>query len=300
MSKVSVVINVVDEEVEILPRALNSVKKLADEVVIIDQTIVGVSEESLKGYPCEVYKTKRVEYVELVRNFGISKATGDWVLILDPDEELEEPLLNRLKSIVENSSADYYRIPRKNIIFARWIKHSRWWPDYNIRFFRKGFVSWNEQIHTVPITKGKGADLPDREEFAIVHHHYDTLGQYIERMNRYTDALSKRLINEGYKFSWKDLVTRPVNEFLSRYFQGEGYKDGIHGLALSGLQAFGESIVYLKVWQSEKFPAKEISLKDISALLKEKESDLHFWQADSLYKENGGLKNRLKRKFKLP
>ena len=132
------------------------------------------------------------------------------------------------------------------------MRHSRWWPDYNIRLFKKGFVSWNEVIHTVPMTQGIGSDFEEKEEFAIVHHNYDSIEQYLERMNQYSSQHAILKIKEGYRFLWKDVILKPSNEFLSRYFFGEGYKDGLHGLALSLLQAFSELTVYLKIWQKDK------------------------------------------------
>jgi hypothetical protein len=242
----------------------------------------------------------------------MSKAGCKWILIVDPDEEVSISLANKLKEITANIPQvfaqstpqvsevyDYYRLPRKNIIFGKWIKHSRWWPDYNIRFFKKGSVSWNEAIHSVPLTKGIGADLEAEESNAIIHYHYQSIEQYIERLNRYTSAQAKNLIKDGYKFVWSDLIKKPISEFLSRYFQAEGFRDGLHGLSLAGLQGFSEFVVYLKVWQAEKFKDMDLDIKRVVNLMKETESDIHYWQADTLLKQNGGLKQRIKRKLKL-
>ena len=97
------------------------------------------------------------------------------------------------------------------------MKHSRWWPDYNIRLFKKGSVSWNEVIHAVPMTAGVGEDIEDREDFAIIHHNYDSIEQYLERMNRYTSQHAILMAKEGYRFNWKDLVAKPSNEFFGKF-----------------------------------------------------------------------------------
>lgn len=301
MEKISVVISVVDEELTDLPSAVASVENFASEIVIVDMTSANALFEIAGKFRAKTYKHERVPYVEIVRNFGISKASGEWIMILDPDEEVSKTLLNKLKLIVENkNSADYYRLSRKNIIFGKWIKHSRWWPDYNIRFFKKGCVFWNQVIHSVPITKGKGADLEANEENAIIHHNYRTIEQFVERMNRYTSAQAGNLIEDGYKFSWQDLIKKSSNEFLGRYFQSEGYKDGLHGFVLAGLQAVSEFVVYLKVWQKEKFKDYDLDTEETINAMKGVESDIHFWKADTLFKEKGGLTQRIKRKFRLP
>jgi len=273
---ISVVINTLNNEDEI-SRAINSVKSLADEIVVCDMESSDNTSTIAKKLGAKVFSHKKENYVELVRNFMVSKATCDWIFILDPDEELQSSLVKKLREITKKPEADYYRIPRKNIIFGKWIKHTNWWPDYNIRFFKKGFVSWNEAIHSVPMTQGKGADLPDKEEYAIIHNNYENISSYLEKMLRYTDAGKDNLLKGGYVFSWKDLIKKPANEFLSRYFEGEGYKDGIHGLALSLLQSFSQFVLYLKVWEKQGFSDKNLGKSEIKNELNKTVSDLRWW-----------------------
>lgn len=299
MAKISVVINTLNEEKN-LPKALATVKGFADEVVVVDAKSTDKTADIAKENGAKVYTYKGpIGYVEPARNFAIEKAKGNWILILDADEEVSPGLSKRLKKLVNNPKADYYRLPRKNIIFGKWIKHSRWWPDYNIRLFKKGKVSWGEIIHSVPTTVGKGLDLEADPGNAIVHKHYSSIEQYIERMNRYTSEHAKLKVKEGYKFKWADLIKRPMGEFLSRYFQAEGYKDGVHGLALAGLQGFSELVLYLKIWQKQGFKSQSLEVSEVADVMKEAENDIHYWQADTLIKQGSGPLQRLKRKFKL-
>ncbi|MEK7550248.1 MAG: glycosyltransferase family 2 protein [Patescibacteria group bacterium] len=276
MSKISVVINTFNEAIN-LPRAIASIKSLADEIVVCDMQSTDNTVEIAKKLGAKVYTHKYMSYVEPSRNFAISKANGDWIFVLDADEELPNSLISRLKKFVKNPTADYYRISRKNIIFGKWIKHSRWWPDYNIRLFRKGFVSWDEEIHSVPKTTGKGMDLPDKENFAIIHHNYSSIGDYLERMLRYSDIQSKDLMKNGYVFSWNDLIRKPLGEFLSRFFVGEGYKDKIHGLVLSSLQAFSEFVLYLRIWEKQGFKDENISNNDFSKEFERVIKEFKWW-----------------------
>ncbi|MFV1917627.1 MAG: glycosyltransferase family 2 protein [Patescibacteria group bacterium] len=315
MGKISVVINTLNEEKN-LPKALASIRGFADEIVVVDMKSGDRTQEIAKRAGAKVYEHERTGYVEPARNFAIGKARGKWILILDADEEVPTKLAKTLKRIADSKfhprgvhshtpgvgigQADYYRIPRKNVIFGKWVKHSRWWPDYNIRFFKKGYVSWSEIIHSVPTTRGKGLDLQAEESLAILHYHYISVEQYLDRMNRYTTEYAKLRIKEGYKFEWSDLIKKPTGEFLSRYFQGEGYKDGIHGLALSGLQGFSEFAMYLKVWQRQKFKSEKLEVRKLVDVMKDSEDDFHYWQADGLLKQGGGFVQRIKRKFKLP
>ena len=276
MPNISVVINAQNVEAD-LPRALASVKSLADEIVVVDQSSTDKTSDIAKKAGANVFSHESVDYVEKARNFGLSKATKDWILVLDPDEEVPQGLAREIQKIIKNPEADYYRISRKNIVFGKWLRHSRWWPDYNIRLFKKGTVSWNEVVHAVPMTRGVGGEIKDKEELAIVHHHYVNIDQYLERMIRYSRIQSKELIKNKYEFKWTDLVSKPVNEFLSRYFAGKGYKDGLHGLALSLLQAFSEFVVYIRVWGKDGYPEKEIKKSEIKDVFDKNTHDMNWW-----------------------
>lgn len=294
----SVVINAQNVEAD-LASAIASVKGIADEVVVVDQGSTDKTAEIAKKLGAKVFSHESVKYVELARNFAISKATNDWVLILDADEEITDSLAKKIKEIIGKPKADYYRIPRKNIIFGKWIEHTLWWPDYQTRLFKKGKITWNETIHSVPMTIGRGVDLPAEEKLSILHHNYDSIEEYLERLNRYTSVQSEFLIGDNYKFSWTDLIGKPFREFINRYFTGEGYKDGVHGLALSLLQAFSELVTYIKVWQKDKFKEESIKLENVISEMKTKEKELHFWQNDALFKETGSFMARVKRKLRV-
>ena len=274
--KISLVVNTWNEEANI-ERCLSSVQTLADEIVVIDMESSDRTHELASKFTDKIYTHSKTGYVEPARNFAINKATGDWILILDADEVITASLASELKKIIAESIYDFVRLPRKNLVFGKWLKHSGWWPDYKIRFFKKGMVSWNEEIHSIPITRGNGFDLPAVEENAIVHYHYTSISQFLERLNRYTNQEAKQLIESDYQFELPDLIRRPTDEFLSRFFVWEGYKDGLHGLVLSLLQSFSFLITYLKVWEKQKFPEDNDILARTGKEIRKSQQDFNFW-----------------------
>ncbi len=276
MAKISVVINTRNEAKK-LPRTLASLKGFANEIIVVDMHSTDNSVFVAKEFGAKIFKHKWLTYVEPARNFGISKTKYEWVLILDPDEELPESLKLFLKQEIKKPQADFYRVPRKNIIFDKWMKHSGWWPDFNIRFFKKGTVSWNEVIHSVPMTKGLGMDLLAKEEFAIKHRHYASVEDYILKMNRYTTVQARELNKKGIEFKWRDVLLKPSAEFLRRYFAELGYKDGLHGLTISMLQTFSELTIYVKLWQKQKFRKRKIDANDTYIELDKISRDYVWW-----------------------
>ncbi|MEK7472746.1 MAG: glycosyltransferase family 2 protein [Patescibacteria group bacterium] len=276
MAKISVVINTYNEEKKI-GRCLASLKGFANEIIVVDMMSTDRTRELAKKYNAKIFKHKKISYVEPARNFAIEKAKNDWVFILDADEEIPESLKIYLKKEIKEPQAQFYRIPRKNIIFSKWMRHSGWWPDMNIRFFKKGSVIWDEVIHSVPMTTGKGMDLPQKQEFAIKHRHYSSVEEYITRMNRYTTIQAKELNKKGIEFKWRDILIKPASEFLRRYFAEEGYKDGLHGLTICLLQILSELVVYAKLWQKQEFRKRKIDASDTFNELKIISKDFMWW-----------------------
>lgn len=276
---ISVVVNTLNEEKN-LPRCLASVKNLADEIVVVDMHSEDKTRKIARQFGAKVFLHQRTGYVEPARNFAIEKARGRWILILDADEKITPSLRKRLREIAvrRNEEIDYVLIPRKNIIFGKWIQNSRWWPDYLPRFFKKGKVVWPHQIHQQPQLKGNIYTLPDNEKFAIVHYNYDSLNQFLSRALRYAEIQAEELRKEKkYRLSPADLILKPTGEFISRFFSGGGYRDGLHGLVLALLQAYATALIYLKVWEKEKYQEKNFEDKKLKEIFSRLIYEIHYW-----------------------
>lgn len=274
--KISVVINTLNEEKNI-QKAIESVR-WADEILVCDMYSDDNTAVVAKKLGAVVILHKRVGYVEPARNFAISKTSNEWVLVLDADEEIPGSLADSLQEMIQKPNVTtFIEIPRKNIIFGKWMKASMWWPDYNVRFFKKGSVEWSNYIHKKPKTSGQGIKLPADEKWAIVHSNYQSISEFINRMDRYTNIQAKEISQTGYKFSWQDLLSKPLSEFLSRFFAHRGFEDGLHGFALSLLQAFSFLVVYLKLWEYEKFNEQNIPLGEFFQESKKAGGEINYW-----------------------
>jgi len=274
--KISVVINTLNEEKD-LARVLKSVK-WADEVVVCDMYSTDDTVKIAKDFGAKVIKHDRLNFVEPARNFAISQASNEWVLVLDPDEEVPETLAVKLAEIADGDSVTtHVELPRKNMIYGKWVKASMWWPDYNIRFFKKSQVQWSDRIHQKPHTSGQGIQLAAEERWALTHYHYNSISQFVLKMDRYSGIQAKELFEKGERFKIVDLVHKPINEFLSRFFANRGYQDGLHGLVLSLLQAISFMLVYIKLWELDGFEEKKVDLKELQHHFNQGGKDLHYW-----------------------
>ncbi|OFX20553.1 MAG: hypothetical protein A2041_06685 [Bacteroidetes bacterium GWA2_31_9b] len=274
----SVVIIAWNEEKN-LPRVVASVKDFAEEIVVVaDKESIDKTSQIAKKLGCKVFYHEHIGIVEPIRSFAIGKAKNEWILLLDADEEVTESLAAKIREITKESLVDFVRIPRKNLIFGKWIKSDHWWPDYVYRLFRKDALTWDKAIHSVPFTRGKGLDLPPEEQYSLIHHHYTSIFEYVDKINRYTDHQKDVVLAKGYRFVVSDLITKPLDEFIRQYFARHGYREGIHGLSLGLLQAFSELILYLKLWQDGGFVSNSLDPNSVKQFVINKSHEYAWWE----------------------
>lgn len=202
-----------------------------------------------------------IPFADLIKEDLKKYASGNYILYLDPDEIFPEKVKDFLLRHLQDY--DYYYFPRKNIIFNKWIVHSRWWPDNQLRLFRKDSLVWPKKLHPIPQPKGSGYTFVPEEENAIYHYNYDNIDQYIEKSIRYAKSEAKELLKEGELYTLQSALKQSLSEFMSRFFAHEGYKDGMHGFVLATLQMFYYFLVFFYYWEEKKYfdqQAKELVL----------------------------------------
>lgn len=298
--KLAVVISAFNEE-NLIEDCLKSVKNLADEIIFVDNTSLDKTAQIAKNYTDKVFvKPNDPVNLNKNKNFGFSKASSDWILSIDADERVSKELASELKLAILKKEFSGYEIPRKNIIFGKWIKHSIWWPDYNLRLFKKGKGSFPENhVHEKLKVEGEVGKL----ENPLTHFNYQTVSQYINKLNNsYTESESENFIKQGKKINWYDAIRWPADDFLKTFFAHKGYKDGIHGLVLSLLQSFYSLVFFAKVWE-KKENFKDMTpdnflpnvIKEFSRAAKE----MKFWIYEALIEENPIKKYYYKLKRKI-
>jgi glycosyltransferase involved in cell wall biosynthesis len=266
----SVVIITFNEEAN-LPRTLESVK-WAEEIIVVDSGSTDRTVEIARTYGAKVF-------VELWKGFAaqknsaLEKATGDWVLSLDADEEVSAELAAEIKALfqygtlattrewcltlnapapkgaleyLKGKPAGYY-VPRKNFFLGRWIRHGGFYPDPKLRFFGRGFGQFeNRAVHEDVKVVGRTAKL----RAPLIHRAYPTLSSYIEHMDRYSSLGAQMAVEKGRRgFSFIDIVLRPIFTFIYNYFFRLGFLDGREGLLLHLYHSGYVSWKYAKVWE---------------------------------------------------
>jgi len=226
----------------------------ADEIVVVDLGSSDDTVEIAKRFGAKVYEHPHVNWVELVRNFSFELATGDWILMLDPDERVPPKLAEVIRALIRGSPQfTAVRIPFCHSIFGKIIDRSGWGHHALTRLFRRGHVTWRPEVHSQPEVSGAVLTLPySGSEMAIFHLNYSSVSQWVEKMNRYTTAEAQRLRARHRSFHPLKLFYQPAKEFWNRYFIAQGFRDGLHGLILSLLMAFYYLVTYVKLWELER------------------------------------------------
>lgn len=289
MQKISAVISAFNEE-EKIEKCLKSVE-WADEIIFVDNSSTDKTVQIAKKFTDKIFTQPNDPLkIDLQKNLGFEKATGDYILSLDADETVSEELRNEIKKLLaEKEARTGYKIPRKNIIFGKWIQHSLWWPDYQLRLFKRGKGRFeNASVHKPIKVDGEIGQLNE----SLIHENYQTISQYLYKMDKiYTEVEASRIIDSGKEIKWTDAIRFPANDFLKTFFLQKGYKDGLHGLVLSILQAFYMEVVFAKVWEKQGF--KEVNspsfLKNVASELSIVRKDINYWIRSSFIEEEKNL-----------
>lgn len=283
----SVVISAYNEERNI-EECIESVSDIASEIIVVDNGSSDKTADLAKKAGAKIFtQVNDVRKIDIQKNYGFDKAHEDWILSLDADERVTPKLAAEIiKEISQNSKTAGYWIPRKNIIFGKWIRHSLWWPDYQLRLFKKGKGKFpNATVHVPIDVKGDTRHLSE----PMLHKSYDSVQTFVNRMNNiYTEVEAEGIVKNGEKLKWIDAVELPVSDFFKTYFLQKGYRDGIHGLILSVLQSFYMFLVFAKVWEKQGFyerDEKEI-LAGLTDEFNKKTNEGKFWLLTAMQHES--------------
>ena len=301
-----------------LKSAQNLIKDLGGEIIVVDMksddnTLQIAETEGAKTFIFE----EDYNFVEPARQFALSKASKEWILVLDADEELTLELQDKIKQIVSQQNPDSnkrpveaYFIPRQNIIFEKTFVGTGWCPDYQLRLFRRGTVNWPSKLHADPEVDGEVEYLPADEEahLAIIHHNYQNIDQYWQRALRYSSIQAEERKNSSNNPENSGLTQTEIfwqsfwSEYWRRLFANQGLNDGAHGLLLSTFQATSELIAVAKIWQDQGFPQNQLSPDDWQRIWRLWQKEFNYWRADYLVGQTDGLKSfywQIRRKLKI-
>lgn len=233
-------------EQENINQALESLKNLADEIIIVDSGSKDKTLEIAKKFDAKIYFRKFDNFANQ-KNFALSKATNEWVLALDADEEIPLALAEEIKDAIKNEQIAGYLIPRRNFILEAEIKYSRWSPDKHIWLWKKDSGKWVGDIHEEVVVSGEIGLLKNSK----IHNSHKTVGEFMQANNFYSSMEAKMLFEAKTHFSFWSMGEAVLFEFFIRFFYKRGFLDGVRGFSLAYLMGIYKLSVWIKLWELE-------------------------------------------------
>jgi glycosyltransferase involved in cell wall biosynthesis len=250
MTQVSVVVNTLNEEAN-LPGCLESLRWAA-EVVVADMQSEDRTAEIARQFGCRVFECERAGYVEPARNFALAQAKHSWVLVVDADERVSPGLAAWMTTGLDHTPAAAFRIPRRNFYRQQWITCCGWFPDDQLRLFRREGARYSDRIHRAPTVEGLTVTLPRRGEAYLAHHAFQSWAERFEKDNKYSTIAAEAMAREGRRIGAIGLLSRTLGAFLAAYlFQG-GIKCGALGVGLAWERALSTFLKYSKLWELQQ------------------------------------------------
>jgi glycosyltransferase involved in cell wall biosynthesis len=214
--------------------------------------------EIANQYTDSVYKRPWTGYKDQ-KNFALSKAHGEWVLSVDADEEITPSLRAEIHATITKADAkDGYRIPRRSFYQGRWINHSGFYPDKQLRLFKRRRGNWTGgRVHERVELQGQVGTLKND----LLHYPYGGIisGQ-IQTIDDFSSLIAEDIYAQGERYRLPLLLLRPLFKFMEVYLLKLGFLDGLAGFVIATSSAYAMFVRYIKLREIENRPRKQSSV----------------------------------------
>jgi glycosyltransferase involved in cell wall biosynthesis len=256
---VSVVINTLNEESNIA-KCIGSILGFADEILICDMYSSDNTVRIARDLGARVIYHEKTSYVEPARYYAVNAASGEWVLILDADEQLTPGIRNELKTVVAEGKADLVRMGKLYYYFTRYIKHGGFYNKNYPLLFRKELYIKNYSHKNSGIFNGFTHLIDNAKEirnidksYFILHNAYPSIEKYVVKTEgKYALIEAEAMQQEGKKFRLLMLLFDPLKTFIKKYFLQRGFVEGTNGFILCVLYSSYRFKVWANLWMLEK------------------------------------------------
>jgi glycosyltransferase involved in cell wall biosynthesis len=214
-------------EERIINQTIESIEKIADEIIIVDSFSTDKTEELCKNFQKVKFYKKEFEGFGNQKNYALSKC---------------------IIKITQNSNAEFdvYKIGFNNILLGKILKYGGWGNVFRERLFKKNSAEYSSDIvHETLVTSKEIGKLQGK----INHYTYSCVFHHIEKTNKYTSLMAQKLDERNKKFSTFKIITKPLFQFIKSYFIKKGFLDGIVGFYAAITAAFYTFLKYIKLYE---------------------------------------------------
>ncbi|WP_447979708.1 glycosyltransferase family 2 protein [Candidatus Nitrospira bockiana] len=233
----------------------------ADQIIVVDACSTDRTVQLARSHTPHVFINPWPGYGPQ-KNYGIDRATTEWILIVDADERVLDALRDEIRSMLDRVPPEIvgFQVPRRNFFYGRWIQGSGYYPDYQLRLFRREAGRYDDTLlHERLVLKGRTETLRSPLE----HHSMPTIRHHVRKMMRYTTLGAEEKLKTCRHVGWTDLAGRHVMTVVRTYLLRRGYRDGVHGLIVALFAGLHTFVKYAKAWEALRNGGKGVSCKGI-------------------------------------
>lgn len=257
----SVVIITFNEERNIA-RCLDSVKDIADDIVVLDSFSTDKTEEICKVKGARFIQHAFDGHIEQ-KNRAITHAKFPFVLSLDADEAPDETLIAEIRKVKANKTADGYTMNRLTNYCGQWIKHCGWYPDTKLRLFDSTKGHWtgenphdryelNDSVSPVlPLeeSEGRAKQNPNIQHLSgnILHYSYYTVEEHYRQAEKFSTIAANAMFVKGKKSNTMLAMMKCWAKFVRNYIINAGFLDGKNGYIICKIAAWETWLKYTKL-----------------------------------------------------
>jgi glycosyltransferase involved in cell wall biosynthesis len=189
------------------------------------------------------------------KQFAANEAKYEWVFSLDADERVSDELRKAIEDLLytnEERLADGYRIPRRSFYMGRWIRGGGWYPDHQLRLYKKTLGRWQGAYIHESVKMPEGARVEtltgDIHHFSgeDAAHHHRMIGE------RYAPLAARQMFENGRRTSILRIITASPFAFIRSYILKAGFRDGLAGYAIARFAAHHDFLKHLMLWEMQK------------------------------------------------
>ncbi len=247
--KISVVIIARDEEKMIEDCFASAI--FADEIILLDGGSIDRTLEIAKKYKVKIFRqeSKEVDWGAW-HNQGIKEASSDWIFYLDADERITPKLQKELIETISQQENVAFAIPRRNILLGKPMYYGGWYPDYQIRLFKKEkLIKWEGKLHERPIFKGSLEHLSE----PMFHLTHRDLSSMVEKTRKWAGIEANLLLAANHPpIVWWRFLKVMFNEFVFRFVKKQAWRDGKVGWIEGIFQMFSRFLTYAYLWEKQQ------------------------------------------------
>jgi glycosyltransferase involved in cell wall biosynthesis len=249
MIKLSAVVITYNEEKNIA-RCINSLKKVADDIIVVDSFSTDKTEEICLSLNVRFEKHKFDGHIEQ-KNYAVTRALFPFIISLDADEELSPLLIKSIIEVKNNKIADGYTMNRLTNYCGKWIRHGGWYPDKKLRLWDSTKGSW-QGVNPHDCYKMQANSVIKHLKGDILHYSYYSIEQHLNQVNNFTNITSKQYFIKGKKSSLFKIFAAPVFKFFRDFVVRTGFLDGYYGYVIAKISAHAVFIKYAKIRELNK------------------------------------------------